>query len=227
MTYFGDACEVVVPQGASKDEWLAARRDLITASDAAVLTGHHPYQTWDELLERKATGDRFEPNAAMWMGTMREAGNITIFGRCAGVQPSFAYDGVLLRSTAHPWAGATLDSVVVGPSELPRDDIPEELWVDLPGAAREPGTVLEAKNVRSKSRSLWKKKVHTPKSRLFHYWAQVQFQLLVTGRPVGVLFAVVDACELYHHVVERNEKYQALLLEAGPRFVSEMEELRF
>lgn len=222
-----DACEPATPRNASREEWLAARRSLITASDAAVLTGHHPYSTWKELLQRKVTGDRLEVNPAMWMGTQREASNIQLFGAAAGLTASWELSERLLRSKEHPWAGATLDAFVVGRKSKPYLGVPEELKIELPEGFYERGVVIEAKNVRSKSRSAWTKPCNTPKSRIFHYWAQVQFQMLVTGQTRGVLFAVVDACELYHYPIERNEKYLELLLEAGPRFVRELEENLF
>lgn len=226
---YEEYAEVVVAPSAPRELWLEARRNLITASDAAALTGGHPYTTWDDLLTRKVTGDRLETNPAMWMGSKREANNIYIFGEAAGIRPELDVAGALLRSKRFPDLGATLDARVAGPWGK-RDPIPPDMVIKLPPEAMKPNVVIEAKNVRSKSRSLWKNPSKPPNntaSRLHHYWCQVQQQLLVTGEQVGILFAIVDACEIYHFVIEASPKYQGLLVDKAADFLADLNGLRF
>lgn len=225
---YDEHAEIVVPASAPKELWLQARRSMITASDAAALTNNHHYVTWDDLITRKITGDTFEPNAAMWMGSKREQNNICLFAECADITPGWELAGALLRSKRYPYLGCTLDSYVEkNVFQVPRAEVPDELRIDLPPEAKKVGTVIEAKNVRSRSRSVWKKPPNNTKSRIFQYWAQVQLQMLVTGAPMGLLFAVVDACELYHHVIPASPDYQDLLITQGKKFMDDLDGMNF
>lgn len=224
------SARLVVADGAPKEVWLKARRNFITASDAAVLTGDHPFCTREELLMKKLHGDDTPPNDRMWMGSMREESNQAIFGACVGRRTQVTR--ALYAHPEHEFLGATPDGVLLAsyePSERPY--VPRTLKVALPPFVAT-GAVLEGKNVASKSRSYWKKprpvdKAWDKKDRLFHYWAQVQHQLLVLQEPYGILYAVVDAAEVYHYVIQANEKYQARLVEEGHRFWQEVLAARF
>ena len=205
--------------------WLLARRDHITASAAAAIVGKHPFKTREEVIDTKLFGSDFVPNGRTWFGNAREVANIRIFSKLAGYEVETRLNHSLLVSKEYPWMACTLDGYVVRPAS--REGVPEELLIELPKLSR--GTVVEAKNVQSKSRSMWNKgKMHP---RLFMYWAQVQHQLVVTegigGNRPGILFAAVDACEMYAHVVTPDVVFQTRLVDEGKKIMDEVEDLRF
>lgn len=212
----------------TKAEWLVARNAYVTASDAAACTMEHPYKTTDDVVAVKATGqDDFTGNALTWMGSAREANNIDIWGRCAGVQPRSDVDPghTLLVSNEYPHLACTLDAWWAGDRER---TAPRELWVDRPLNPDALPYPIEAKNVRSRSRSHWVKfRPGDPKSRLYHYWAQVQLQLLVTDMPFGVLFACVDAAEVYSHIIEADPAYHERLIAGAKALLDRVDDAKF
>lgn len=222
------AAHVVADRLSSEEDWLRERRVRFTASDAAALTGDHPWLTKDELFARKLYGATVVVNQRMWFGQMREETNLNIFAALAGTRVQ--HTTTLYGNDALPWAGATPDGGIMGVEvERTCPAPPAEALVSLPDEFLAPGVVLEAKNVPSKSRSYWKKQrtVWKRGDRLYHYWSQVQFQLMVLGAPRGVLFAAVDAAEMYAHPIEADAGYQAKLREQGEELHSLLLAARF
>lgn len=220
-----------VDDGGDRDAWLAARRGVLTASRAAALTGDHPFVTADQYyLEKLGAGPAFRGSGPAWFGSMREEVNLEMFGARAGreVRPS---RGLYVHRDL-PWLAATPDAGLLGPAPTPpRFPLPPDLGpLELPPEC-EPGTPVETKATASKSRPYWKR--HRPvgrpwnrTDRLFYYYAQVQWQLAVLGRPVGVLVGFVDAAEMYVHVIYRDAAYQRRLLEAGEAMARRLEAAR-
>jgi putative phage-type endonuclease len=216
---YGEHAELIVCE--TEADWLEARKSRLTASAAAAIVGKHPFKTRDDVLRTKISGSDFVPNANTWFGNAREESNIRIFGRLCGAEVETRVNRHLFVSKAHPFLAATLDGYVVRPTDI-EEGIPSEA---LLGYIPERHAVVEAKNVRSKSRSYWNKDRMSPK--LFMYWAQVQHQMLVTGAPSGVLFAAVDASEMYAHRVDRDEVFMARLIEEAEKFEKDLDALRF
>lgn len=205
-----------------RDHWLELRRGLITASDAAAITGDSPWESFDDVVRKKVTGQATEVTQAMWFGTMREANNLTIFEAITRLE--CVLDGSLCVSDTYPYLGCTLDAYVNGlvgedywdlcESPVQLRDLPYELFHD--------GTPIELKNVQSKNRSLWNKD-SVPR----YYWCQKQAQLMVTEEPVGLLVAFVDACEVYAHVIHADPVYHAKLAQEAKRAVDAIRDLTF
>jgi putative phage-type endonuclease len=208
----------------SREAWLQQRMSYLTASDAAAIVGLSPYKSVEDLVaEKLGQGQPRNLTLKMWAGTMREEANLKMFSGRTGTVVRPNHD--LVISAQHPFMAATPDGFMVGPTPASfqgppeREACPEILA--LPDWCLDSGIPLEAKNVESKNRSLWKRprnwEAVSPRSddRLFGYWAQVQFQMLVCGKPAGVLFAAVDAAEMYVHPITRDVAFQQLLVDRG------------
>ena len=108
------AARLVLPGTATEAEWLAARRQGITASEIAVVMGLSPYSSPFSLYHRK-TGDLPEQadNTAMALGRHLES---FVADRFAELRPEFRLDEQAAWSLyAHPdrpWQMATPDRLV-------------------------------------------------------------------------------------------------------------------
>jgi hypothetical protein len=212
------------------DDWLTARRLLITASDSAAITGDIEFRgtqaeqaekaaaAYSRVITQKVQGIEFTPNLAMFFGKYRESSNIDIFAELSGL--TVQRDGNLYESIKYPWIGCTLDARVVAVDRLFPIITPDYDGVEFKGllTAEELDTVedignvvVEMKNVRSRYRSLVKDKVPTSR------YCQAQVQMLVTGSPIAILCSAVDACEMYPHLVWADEEYQQRFIECSKR----------
>lgn len=77
------------------------------------------------------------------------------------------------------------------------------------------GTPLEVKNQESKSRHKWNR---VDSTKVAHYVTQVNHQMLVMERKVGLLAARVDANELYIHVVPADVVHQTEIVKAAKEY---------
>jgi len=151
---------------ASREEWLARRREGIGASDAPALVG------WDrgkrftpaawrgplEIYADKISAGRDNETEAMRWGHRFEA---PVRAEFAARHPDWKIEApgmTIFRCRAHPFLQATLDGIIL--------------------AGPETG-ILEIKT----SRVEW---MEVP----VHYQIQVQAQLLVTGAPWGIVAAL-------------------------------------
>lgn len=100
-------CIKIADKSVDEDAWLAARRELVTASDAPVLAGVG-YVTPHQLLYDKLHAVRVPDNP--WMRRGREA-EPRIVHEAANGRPYRRLSG-LYRSVQYPWMGASPDAVV-------------------------------------------------------------------------------------------------------------------
>jgi putative phage-type endonuclease len=100
---------VLIPT-ATEEEWLAARRQGVTASEIAVLMGLSPYDSPYGLYHRKlGIIPQQEQDDAMELGTYMEQ---FIVGRFGALHPEFSIEGDGRQLFAHPgreWQMATPD----------------------------------------------------------------------------------------------------------------------
>jgi putative phage-type endonuclease len=99
-----------IPKPTDRDEWLAARRPYVGASEAACLVGEHPFITAAELAAEKLGGGVERDSTAMRRGRALEAGIASWWeeeNHVALIEPEllFIFDDALI---------ATLDRRVVG-----------------------------------------------------------------------------------------------------------------
>lgn len=207
--------------------WHAVRGMSISASDASVLVGANPYVTREELLVRKLGGEPKVETMAMVAGLCREAGTLALLGTMTGLQIA-RLTRLYLRRGATRFV-ATPDGVVHHLSEgfEPHPACPENLLRLASRLVLEDDglpVLVEAKNVKSKSRSLWNKSELT--ERIAYHWWQAQWQMFVTGLSRTVLVGSVDADELYAHVLHADAAAQAALREQGSAFLGEVDRAR-
>lgn len=201
------------------EDWLEARRKIITASDAAAITGDSPFSSFADIVRRKISGTQIEQNQSMWFGHQREKGNLRIFELLSRVEAASSQDLWVRKDCP---VGATFDAYVTSVQPDNWWDFctaPESIQLrDLPYDAFHFGTPIELKNVASKNRSLWNKE-QPPRI----YWCQMQAQLLVSGEPLGILVAAVDSCEMYVHVIQADPAYQAKLVDCAQTAVQQIQ----
>lgn len=188
-------CKPVI-HSADRDNWLAARKTGIGASDVAAALGLSPWKSpftlYMELTggvsDRKVTPEEAERMA--W-GLDLEAAIAAGYSRRTGasVKPC----GWLLRSKPHPWLLAT----------------PDFLECDATGAV---DAILEIKNVRESSAPFWD---HGAPD---HYIVQLQTQLLVAGHPAGVLAALVGGEQMRRVPVPESKPLQAEIVKRTKAF---------
>lgn len=182
----------VVCPSTDRSAWLAARMTGIGASDMPAILGKNRYLSELELFLTKTgqiAADDEDSEAAEW-GRELEGKILDGFGRRTGRTVTRA--GALLRSTAHPWALATLDA-----------------WQAVPGRAR--AVPVECKLTGSFARD-WETGVPE------YFMPQVQQQMLVTGADMASFAVLCNGTRLVYADVERNENMIAEIVEAGERF---------
>lgn len=182
----------VVCSSADRPAWLAARMTGIGASDMPAILGLSKYTSELELFLTK-TGQiavEDEENEAAEWGLELEGKILSAFGRRTGRVVTHA--GSLLRSTAYPWALATLDG-----------------WQHVPGRSR--AVPVECKLTGAFGRD-WDTGVPE------YFMPQVQQQILVTGADMASFACLINGTRLVHADVERDENMIAKIIESGERF---------
>ena len=156
---------VVVLQRASRARWLARRRKGITATDAAVLLGYHPWRTPLDVWLDKLDPRDDAPTFAMLRGRALEGPLADEYERRTGhfvTKPP-----LLLAHPQHPLMLASLDR-------------------DIHSAQRGAGVLeLKSEHDRDRAREWWDGDLPD------YYASQVLWQLAVTGLDYGVVFADV------------------------------------
>jgi putative phage-type endonuclease len=178
---------VVLPAGAPREEWLAARRATIGASEVSAALGISP---WSDALslyvdKTEPAADEGEPADHLAMGLDLEPGILRAYQRRSG--RTARASGALLRSVAHPWLSCTLDA-----------------WVDHPSGVDVP---LELKT-SSGDGSDWS---DGPPP---HYRAQLQAQMLVTGSPRASIAVLLARHRLLWCDVEADRGEQRAIIDA-------------
>lgn len=184
--------------GDPRARWLAARRELVTASDVAAILGHDPrrgaFKVWAEKL------GFIEPEDAPWMrrGRRFEAPIAEEYGEETG-RPVFAPDPYEIAIHPDvPWLGSTLDRETEGCEASP-----------APAPGRAP---LELKNVSGLKAKEWR--ADPPK----HFQIQVQVQIACTRAQWASLAAIIAGLQLVWKDVLRHDRFIANMLPALDRF---------
>lgn len=210
---------------AHSEEWFEARRGRVTASNSCHLM--IPDLRWgktpEELAHAIAFPTPYPPRAMMAAGTHFEDANLAWFGFLTGLD--VIGDGDLWVRTDIPFMGASPDGrAIVGERETLGFDPPiviHDAWgrmhegeeaVELVRAIEGPINI-EAKQSRSKDRSKWRKE--QPPA---YYENQTQHQMHVLEMDTTILFAKVDAFEVWGYIIERNEGYGGFLETACKEF---------
>jgi putative phage-type endonuclease len=176
----GDAC------------WLDERQKGIGASEIAAVLGESPWCSALALYLEKTTGERrdiSDVERIQW-GHILEPIVLREYARRTGRRSRSL--GHLLRSSAYPWALATLDGDTSDGSASP--------WP------------LEIKTAAGYKADDWLEGPPRP------YELQLQHQMLVTGAPKATIVCLLGGQQLVWCDVERNEREIRRIIEAGSAF---------
>ncbi len=100
-----------------RQEWLAERRELVTASDAAAILGEDPRRGAHAVYLEKVFAVEPEESVMMRRGRRHEAAIADEYADQTGRPVRALGDFVITRHAAIPWLAATLDRVIE-PTEL-------------------------------------------------------------------------------------------------------------
>lgn len=185
-----------------RDTWLAARGPLITASDAATVLGHNPFDTPLQLALRKR-GDlpAKEETEAMRMGHVMQPVIRSLWAQERGFAVTVWDYGefTIKRNDAYPFAGATLDYGLI---ETVGDQ-------DVYGA-------LECKNVGARMAAGWEEGAP------LMVQIQLQFQLAVTEWDWGSIAAILGGQKFVYADYQRNDTFVAHMMARVQEFHAAM-----
>lgn len=213
---------------ATDSDWLAKRASLVTASEAHSLfvearpEGKKWPLTRSELVQAKCgPQEPLRDTRYMAHGRFDEDTNRRKFSACTGLRTRATH--LLLESTLVPGLGCTLDGLVIGlqdGKERPGNPVyaANPAWIaKVRDRAREVG-LLEMKQTEAFFGKEWAAGVPE------HYLTQLRVQLVVTGKPYGVICCQIGAADMVAHVVEHpGQPYVDLLREEVASFRSEVE----
>ena len=177
-----------------RDEWLAARRAMIGASESPALygEGYRGFNAWTIWADKvgaipRDENDAKEENEALEWGRESQPVILKIFGRRTGLAIEDYGDFTIQRHPVHPFIGATLDA----------------------GTENDAGkAAVECKNVGHYASKDWK--ASAPPLRV---QIQCAHQLLVTGWNSAYAVACVGGNRLAFRRLDRDEKFIDNLLD--------------
>ncbi len=176
----------------TRQAWLAERRQLVTASDAAAILGEDPRRGPAAVWAQKV--GEVETDEADWMrrGRRLEPAIAEEYSDVTG-RPVHARDPYeIVRHPDLPWLAATLDRETEG---CPAN----------PGLA-EGRAPLELKAVGGGAVREWREEPP------LHFQIQVQIQMACTGRQWGSLTALLSGLTLTWKDLARNDRFLAAAL---------------
>lgn len=183
-----------------EQEWLAARKNFITASDVAVILGHHPHKSALTLYNEKIgliEPDDVSNNEPVKWGRRLEPIIADAYAEETGRGLIDPGRFTLLRSKKYPWLAATLDRLVIIP--------------DGPTGALE---------IKSTSAFLSKEWEGEPPEVA---QIQLQCQLLVTGLSLGSLAALAGGNRFFWMDQQANVGFAQLVVEKTGEFMRRIE----
>lgn len=184
----------ILGKSTDRERWLQMRRSGIGASEIAAVLGESPWSSAVEVYAEKIGAapprDLSDVEPVYWGSRLEPA---IVSGYQDRTGRPVEHSGVLLRSTAHPWAMCTLDA-------LTTDGREGDPWP------------LEIKNVGGRKAAEWE---DGPPP---HYALQLQHQMLVTGAPRATAAALIGGQRLVWCDVERDEVTIRRIVAAGSRF---------
>lgn len=178
--------------GLSRADWLRARRQGITGTDAGAITGMNPYVSAFQVYQDKLSTDIQEiDNEAMRQGRDLEEYVASRFMEATGFKVRRA--NAIFQNEAHPIMLADFDRLIVGQK-----------------------AGLECKTVSPYSADKWKDGAIP-----LHYQMQVQHYLAVSGFDCWYIAAMIFGKEFIIRKIERDEELIQYLITIEERFWKE------
>lgn len=187
----------LLPATADRDDWLAARRPGIGASEIAAVLGISPWESPFSLYWRKANGWDYEPTSEMEWGTRLED---AIAAKWADSNPLATVERAGLIAGDEPWKLATPDRLVrLSPSN--------------------PTSVLEVKTAHS-AHDGWGPAGTSEVP--VHYRAQVLWQMHVLGCRVGYMAVLIGGSDYREYAINLDEADVRVMVHHGRRFMARL-----
>ena len=178
--------------GLSRADWLRARRQGITGTDAGAITGMNPYVSAFQVYQDKLSDDVQETdNEAMRQGRDLEEYVASRFTEATGFKVHRA--NAIFQNEEHPIMLADFDRLIVGQK-----------------------AGLECKTVSPYSAGKWKDGAIP-----LHYQMQVQHYLAVSGFDCWYIAAIIFGREFIIRKIERDEELIQYLIAIEERFWNE------
>jgi putative phage-type endonuclease len=175
----------------TRDEWLAARRRGIGASESAGVLGVSPWSSPLSVWASKIHGDAVEENEAMRWGTLLEPVVLAEYQERTG------------RTVTRHDQAVSLD----------HPDFERTHMTATPDGYDADGRVVQVKTTSAYMKDEW-----ADGEAPLHYRVQLQHELAVTGRDAGALVVLIGGQELRIVEETRNVAFVEALEEACARF---------
>lgn len=185
----------------NREQWLAARRKGIGASEIAAVLGISPWESPFSLFWRKVNGWDYEPSAQMEWGTRLED---AIAAKYADNHPDYEIGlGHLEQHPIHDWMLATPDRFIwdVRKSSLNVSGLLELKTAHSADGWGEPGTA------------------EVP----VYYRAQVLWQMAVVGVEWADIAVLVGGSDYREYQIPLDTRDLNVMVEAGRRFMARIE----
>lgn len=171
----------------SREEWLRARQDILTASDVAAILGQSPRgETAFDVYAKKKSGYSMPDNDPLLIGRAFESGISDVYHGKTGRPVWDPGDFTIYYHDYLPWLGATLDREVYrSDAEYQRGD----------------GAPLELKHAGWQKRREWLDGCPL--------WVEIQLQVQMacSGASWGAYCGVVGGMEIHLGDIEFNRRF--------------------
>lgn len=183
----------------SRDEWLAIRRNGIGSSEVGTILGLNPWQTPYQLWRLKKGLDApVQENFAMKAGHYLEDAVAHFYADETGAE--------IIKSSAGDWIAQDCEQkfLQVSPDRL--------AWI--PNAPRKPGNkmIVECKTTQ---------RTIDPDNLPMHWFAQLQYQLMVMRLDQGALAWLTQGREFGHAEIARDDDFCTFMRGELERFWAE------
>jgi putative phage-type endonuclease len=204
VTNFSASCEWTGIRDNERERWLELRQTMITASDMPAIMGHDSWRGAldvyaSKVLDRIGAPESPDITKPWFWGKVLEQPILRAVAEYYGWQ--YQQGGALLRSRSYPHLGATLDA------EINRDD--GHGWLINEGKT----------SVITKD---WDEVAEALPMRVL---IQVQHQLLVTGAPSAIVFALLQGSRPCMVPVTPNEAFHAAIVDDSLAFMDRLKTL--
>lgn len=203
VTGFGEHAQWTGVRASEREEWLAFRRTMVTASEMACILGESPFGDALKVFVDKTTAAIAQPDpgiySPLFWGGVLEQPILTNAAKYFGWD--YREGGALLRSRHFPFLGCTLDA------EIDRHD------------GR--GLIVNEGKTSQISKQ-WDEEAGTLPG---HILVQAQHQLLCTGAPCCLVFALLQGCRPCQIEVFPSVEYHAALIEHAEQFMARVKNL--
>lgn len=205
--------ELVLSNTASEEQWLAARRTGIGASEISAVAGlsqrRGPWDVW----AAKVDGTELESTDEMRWGTWIESRIVDWWARETGRTVG---NGGLFRHPVHRWLLATPDALVLEP--VPEGKNQALLRVVL-GEPLRPVATVDAKNSGWHMSAEW-----DDDGAPVDYLAQLTQQMLAVGVRQGYLVASIGGKPPVERAIGLDEEFAQQLIQVGDRFWQDVQD---